>query len=109
MRAVSEAVDRLLSEPAEMEMAGVVSARLMELVEAVAASWRSERLAEATGPAAFDHYVNGALDTVRYAVAGLGQRGADVRLLAKDFQEAALPLEVFLKGLDQVPVLQRTA
>src|SRR5579859_2923771 len=109
IRAVSESVDRLVSEPAEIEMANAVAARLLELVDATVASWRSERLAEGSGPAAFDRYVNGAFDTIRFAVAGLGQRGADVRLLATDFAEAALPLEVFLKGLDHAPVLQRTA
>lgn len=109
IRAVSESVDRLLSEPAEIEMAGVVAARLMELVDATVTSWRSERLAEGLGSAAFDRHVNGALQTIRFAVAGLGQRGADVQLLATDFQETALPLEVFLKGLDHAPALQRTA
>jgi hypothetical protein len=43
------------------------------------------------------------------AIVGLGQEGADLRLLQRDFEEAALPLEVFLRGLDVAPALQRSA
>ena len=47
--------------------------------------------------------------TVELAVAGLRQAGADLELLASDFESAALPLEVFLRGLDAEPALQRSA
>jgi hypothetical protein len=108
-RAVDEATDRLLSEPAELEMAGLVAARLLKLVDGLAEAWDAERHAASDGPAAWDHYLNGALQTIRFAVAGIGQEGADIRLLAVDFTEAALPLEVFLKGLDHAPALLRIA
>jgi len=34
---------------------------------------------------------------------------ADLELLRADFESAALPLEVFLRGLDAEPALQRSA
>jgi hypothetical protein len=43
------------------------------------------------------------------AIAGLQQAGADLELLRSDFESAALPLEVFLRGLDLEPALQRSA
>ena len=42
-------------------------------------------------------------------IAGLQQAGADLELLRGDFEAAALPLEVFLRGLDAEPALQRSA
>jgi hypothetical protein len=109
IRAVAEATERLVSEPAELEMAGLVSARLLKLVDGLGEAWEAERHAAIDGPAAWDHYVAGAVKSIRFAVAGIGQDGADIKLLAMDFEEAALPLEVFLKGLDQAPALLRIA
>ena len=41
-RAFSEALDRLLSEPAEREMVGLISAKLLELASDVREAWRRE-------------------------------------------------------------------
>ena len=46
---------------------------------------------------------------IELAIAGLQQAGADLDLLRGDFEAAALPLEVFLRGLDAEPALQRSA
>ena len=43
------------------------------------------------------------------AIVGLQQTGADLGLLRRDFEGAALPLEVFMRGLDTEPALQRSA
>jgi hypothetical protein len=43
------------------------------------------------------------------AIAGAQQAGADLELLRTDFEMAALPLEVFMRGLDIEPALQRSA
>jgi hypothetical protein len=53
--------------------------------------------------------VAGSLRTAELAIAGLGQAGADLELLREDFEAAALPLEIFLRGLDAEPALQRSA
>jgi hypothetical protein len=60
-------------------------------------------------PQALDGYVKEALRTADLAIAGLQQAGADLELLRDDFESAALPLEVFLRGLDAEPALQRSA
>jgi hypothetical protein len=56
-----------------------------------------------------DRFADQSLRTIELAIAGLGQRGADLRLLEGDFEDAALPLELFLRGLDAQPALQRSA
>jgi hypothetical protein len=107
-RAFSEALDRLLSEPAEREMIGLISAKLLELTADVRESWRRE--SGLTRPAdALDAYVRDALRTAEFAIAALPQTGADLELLSRDFEGAVLPLQVFLRGLDVEPALQRSA
>jgi len=49
------------------------------------------------------------LRTAELAIAGLRQAGADLELLRGDFEGAAMPLEVFMRGLDADPALQRSA
>jgi hypothetical protein len=58
---------------------------------------------------ALDRYVKESLRWVDLAITGLRQAGADLELLRADFEGAALPLEVFLRGLDAEPALQRSA
>ena len=107
-RAFTEALDRLLSEPAEREMVGLISAKLLELASDVRDSWRRE-LAQSAPIEALDAYVNQALRTAEFAIAALPQTGADLELLGRDFNNAVQPLEVFLRGLDAEPALQRSA
>jgi len=108
IRLFGEAVDRLVSEPAERQMASAVGARLLELAAQVREAWERESF---TGPlpAPLGRYVRDQLRTVELAIAGLPQTGADLELLRRDFEGAALPLEVFLRGLDTAPALQRSA
>jgi hypothetical protein len=107
-RAFSEALDRLMSEPAEREMVGLISAKLLELAGDVRESWRRE--SGMSRPAeALDAYVKEALRTAEFAIAALPQTGADLEMLGRDFEGAVLPLEVFLRGLDAEPALQRSA
>jgi hypothetical protein len=107
-RAFSEALDRLLSEPAEREMAGLISAKLLELTSDVRDAWKRESV-QAQPAEALDAYVKEALRTAEFAIAALPQTGADLELLGRDFEGAVLPLEVFLRGLDAEPALQRSA
>ena len=108
IRTFSEAVDRLVSEPYERQVAASVSDRLVELAAEVRESWRRERLsADLTD--SLDRYVKDAMRTIELAIAGLQQRGADLELLRQDYEVAALPLELFMRGLDAEPALQRSA
>src|SRR5437868_6756127 len=99
---------RLASDPLERVRAGSVADRLLELAAEVREAWRREsapgRLDEPLG-----RYVAGSLRSIDLAIAGVQQRGADLELLRGDFEAAALPLEIFLRGLDAEPALQRSA
>lgn len=108
IRAFGESCDRLGSEPLDRRVAGSIADRLLELAEAVRASWLAESLARPPG-AALDRHVDGELRAIGLAITGLQQDGADVELLRRDFEVAALPLEIFLRGLDVEPALQRSA
>ena len=108
IRAFGEAQLRLGAEPLERGRTGSIVDRLLELAADLRESWRRESGLRPLEPA-LDGYVAEALRTIEFAVAGLRQAGADLRLLRGDFESAALPLEVFLRGLDAEPALQRSA
>ncbi|TMG10606.1 MAG: hypothetical protein E6I00_12480 [Chloroflexi bacterium] len=108
IRAFGEAQVRLLSEPIDRRIVGSTVDRLLELAGDLRESWRRENALRPL-EAPLERYVKESLRTVELAVAGLRQAGADLELLASDFESAALPLEVFLRGLDAEPALQRSA
>ena len=108
VRAFSEGLERMLSEPSERQTVAGVVRRLEELAAGVREAWEREQAAGSPDPS-LERYVGLALHTAELAIAGLGQQGADLRLLERDFEDAALPLEVFLRGLDVQPALQRSA
>jgi hypothetical protein len=108
IRTFSESVVRLRSEPLERSMAASVVDRLVELSGEVRDAWRRENVGSHPG-GALDRYVRDALRTMDLAIVGLQQTGADLNLLRQDFEVAALPLEVFMRGLDVEPALQRSA
>ena len=106
IRAFADAQSRLVSEPVDRRVVGSVTDRLLELSADARAAW----LREAGGvEPVLGRYVADSLRTAELAAAGLGQAGADLDLLRQDFEAAALPLEVFLRGLDAEPALQRSA
>ena len=107
-RAFSEALDRLLSEPSERQMAASIVAKLLELSADVRESWRRESLSGRPAEP-LNGFVQEAMRTAEFAIAGLSQAGADLELLGRDFDGAVLPLEVFLRGLDAEPALERSA
>ena len=89
-------------------MAGSTVARLLELAREVREAWKRENAA-APFPRSLERYVRHALRTIDLAIAGVQQAGADLELLRQDFESAALPLEIFMRGLDSEPALQRSA
>jgi hypothetical protein len=105
IRAFGESVERLRSEPVDA-LAAV--ARLQELAAGVREAW-SREAALSRPEAVLERFAEQSMRTVDLAIAGLGQRGADLGLLEQDFEDAALPLELFLRGLDAQPALQRSA
>ena len=108
IRTFGESWNRLASEPLERGVAGSVVDRLLELAGELRVSWSRESLPRPL-EAPLAGYVAESLRTMELAIAGLQQAGSDLGLLRGDFEAAALPLEVFLRGLDAEPALQRSA
>ena len=108
VRTFAETVGRLESGPPERRLVGSLVDRLLELSADVAAAWAHESASSRLEPA-LGRYVASSLRTADLAIAGVRQAGADLELLRSDFEAAALPLEVFLRGLDSEPALQRSA
>lgn len=108
VRVFGESLERMESEPFELRRSGSVADRLLELVDDVRDAWAAESRLRPP-EAAFERYVGESLRTLELAIAGLQQAGADLELLRGDFEAGALPLEVFLRGLDLEPALQRSA
>jgi hypothetical protein len=108
IRLFDEALNRLVSDPHERQMAASTVARLLELAGQVREAWRREN-ASSELPGSLDRYVRDTLRTIELAIAGVQQAGADLELLRQDFEGAALPLEIFMRGLDSEPALQRSA
>ncbi|HEV2139600.1 MAG TPA: hypothetical protein VGT01_00280 [Candidatus Dormibacteraeota bacterium] len=108
IRTYAESWNRLALDPLGRARAGSIVDRLLELSEELRESWRRESLLGGLEPTLARH-VGDSLRSIDLALAGLRQDGADARLLRGDFEAAALPLEVFLRGLDAEPALQRSA
>jgi hypothetical protein len=109
VRTSSEAMNRLASDPTERARVGSVVDRLLELSAEVREAWRRESMAGTPADRPLGRYVHESMRSAELALTGLQQAGADLELLRGDFDAAALPLEVFLRGLDVEPALQRSA
>ena len=108
IRSSSDTFSRLRWEPADLRVAGSIVDRLLELAAEVRESWAQEALSGRPGEP-LSAFVAESLRMAELAIAGMAQEGSDLELLRQDFDQAALPLEVFLRGLDAEPVLQRSA
>lgn len=108
VRTSAEAWNRLEADPLERVRVGSTADRLMELSAEVREAWQHEAQGVRLGEA-LERYVGESLRSAELAIAGLQQAGADLELLRGDFEAAVLPLEVFLRGLDAEPALQRSA
>jgi hypothetical protein len=108
IRSTSEAFSRLRWQPAERRVVGSIVDRLLELAAEVRDAWAQDAVSGRPGEP-LGAFVAESLRTVELAIAGIGQDGSDLELLRQDFERAALPLEVFLRGLDAEPALQRSA
>jgi hypothetical protein len=89
-------------------MVGSIVDRLLALTAEVRDSWAQDALS-GRPEEAMTVFVAESLRTVELALAGIAQDGSDLELLRQDFERAAVPLEVFLRGLDAEPALQRSA
>jgi hypothetical protein len=106
IRSTSEAFSRLRWQPAERRMAGSIVDRLLGLAAEVRESWAQDAVSGHPDEP-LSVFVAESMRTVELAIAGIGQDGSDLDLLHQDFERAAAPLEVFLRGLDAEPALQQ--
>ncbi len=101
LRAYGAEADRLLADPIGPPFA---RRKLAELAAAAREAW-AEDSATVIIPSVRRH-VNRALAAVDAAVAALGRPSGDPRRLADELQEAALPLILMLRSLEEVPERQ---
>ncbi|HEX6348683.1 MAG TPA: hypothetical protein VF160_04755 [Candidatus Dormibacteraeota bacterium] len=107
IRLEAEYLERLAAEPADGELALAARARLAQLVADVRGSWRDDlaggRPALDGGAAVLDRHVERTLRVLESVVAELARPAADRSWLHQRFQDAALPLSLFLRGLEEAP------
>jgi len=104
LRVYSEFTERILQEPSNSRLPGVARDRLFELAAAVHAAWGQESVGVPVP--AIRRHVGRTLNAVDAAVSGLGRRTADVEQLNAEVQEAAVPLLLMLRGMEDVPERQ---
>ena len=101
LRAYGAEADRLLADPIGAPFA---RRKLAELAAAVREAWVEDSTTVAI-PSVRRH-VNRALAAVDASIAALERPSADPRRLAGELQEAALPLILMLRSLEEVPERQ---
>jgi hypothetical protein len=109
IRVHGDYVSRLRTDPLERDLPDAFRARLLEMVGSVRQAWARE--SAAAGPAGselLDRHVRRSLSAVEAAVAVIGAPIQDLQRLDAEFNQAALPLVFFLRGLEgspQIPAL----
>jgi hypothetical protein len=90
-------------------LAPAASARLLQLLQDVRASWNRE--SEGLELAGLASHVSRSLAAMQAAAATMAMPGADLRRLDGEFRGAGVPLVFFLRGLDDSdgPVLAELA
>lgn len=100
LRVYTDYSERLADSPADSELASVARAKLFELAGSLHEAWAEDSATVAIS--AIRRHVSRTLAAVDQAIAGLGRHSADPRSLAADLQEAALPLLLMLRGMEDV-------
>jgi hypothetical protein len=104
IRVHGEYARRLKAEPLERELPEALRARLLELVGTVRQAWARESAAAGTaGTELLDRHVRRSLIAVEAAVAVIGAPIQDLQRIEAEFNQAALPLVFFLRGLEGSP------
>src|SRR5260221_204818 len=108
IRSTSEAFSRLRWEPAERRMASSIVDRLLALAAEVRESWAQDAVSgRPEEPVSV--FVAESLRTVELAIAGIAQDGSALGLWGRALGGAGGPLEVFRRGREAGPALQRSA
>lgn len=102
------AVEALSGQPLEPAVTGAAERRLRALLTDVRTAWAADLAVAATSEptgelALLDGHVDRSLKAVEAAIGGLGRPGSQLPWLAERFRAAALPLLVFVRGLEETP------
>lgn len=106
LRQHGEAVDRLRAGPGDVEVASAVRRRLLDLVTDVRDAWSADaRTTSVAELAVFDSHVRRSLRALEATVAEYDRAPSDERLrwLTGQFHATAVPLLLFLRGLEETP------
>ena len=104
-------VERLRTDRGDPEAAAAVEMRLRALLRDVGTAWAADlgaaTAADATAgpvePALLDGHVRRSLKALEAAVVELGRPGTQLDWLAQRFRATAVPLLLFLRGLEETP------
>ena len=100
LRVYTDYSERLADSPGDSRLASAARTKLFELAGQVHEAW-AEDSATVAVPAIRRH-VTRTLSAVDRAIASLGRPSSNPRSLSEDLQEAALPLLLMLRGMEDV-------
>lgn len=105
IRVHGELLDRLAAEPGDRELRLAAAARLRDLASDVGIAWTAEAAVHRPTAelAVCDAHVKRALRAIDAALAELRRTPAGVDWLRAQFRAAAVPLLLFLRGLEETP------
>ena len=106
LRQHGEAVDRLRATPGDLEVASAARRRLLDLVSDVRSAWVADVAAVTVAELpVFDSHMRRSLRALEASVAEYDRAPSDERLrwLAGQFHATAVPLLLFLRGLEETP------
>jgi hypothetical protein len=100
LRVYTEYSERLANSPGDSRLASAARTKLSELAGQVHEAWAEDSTTVAVP--AIRRHVTRTLSAVDRAIASLGRPSTNPRRLAEDLQEAALPLLLMLRGMEDV-------
>lgn len=100
VRVYSDYATRLADSPGDTRLAEVARTKLFDLAGHVHEAWAGDSM---TAPIpAIRRHVSATLAAMDQAIASLGRRNTDPDLLADQLRDAAVPLLLMLRGMEDV-------
>ena len=100
LRVYTDYCERLAESPGDAALASAARRKLFELAAHLHDAWADDSATVAVP--AIRRHVTRTLAAVDQAIASLGRHSSDPGRLADDLQEAALPLLLMLRGMEDV-------
>src|ERR1700694_2153724 len=100
LRVYNDYSDRLADSPGDNRLAAAARSKLFQLAGQLHEAWTEDSATVAVS--AIRRHVTRTLAAVDQAIASLGRPSSNPRSLAEDLQEAALPLLLMLRGMEDV-------